>query len=129
MAGPKNRLLDFAVHFKSLRELVSGVCKDLPKDWKVHNVFHVSLLKRYVSDPNHVLPNFPRVVLEGEMLAKPERILQVDLLHLRNRSFRIFPLNWKAYPEDEALWELENEFKKTYPNFVIAHNNFIERKK
>jgi hypothetical protein len=96
---------------------------DLPKDWKIHNIFHVSLLRRYVSDPAHVLPDLPQVAPEGEMLAEPERILQVDLQHLRNRSFRRFLIKWKDYPEDEASWELENEFKETYPNFVIADND------
>ena len=32
---------------------------DLSKDRKIHNVFHVSLLRRYVSHPNHVLPELP----------------------------------------------------------------------
>ena len=63
---------------------------DLPKDWKIHNVFHISLLRIYVSDPNHVLPELPQVNHEGAMLAEPERILQVDLQHLRNRLFERF---------------------------------------
>ena len=25
---------------------------------KVHNVFHVSMLKKYVRDPNHILPDY-----------------------------------------------------------------------
>ena len=62
----------------------------LSNDWKTHNVFHVSLLRGHVSGPNHVLPNLSQVVSEGEMLAEPERILHVDLQHLKNRSFKIF---------------------------------------
>ena len=93
---------------------------DLPKDWKIRNIFYVSLLRRYVSDPAHVLSDLPQVAPEGEMLAEPEKNLQVDLQHLMNRSFKTFLIEWKDYLEDEALiWELENEFKETYPNFVI----------
>jgi hypothetical protein len=98
---------------------------DLPKDWKIHNVFHVSQLRRYIFDPAHVLLNLPQVAHEGEMLAEPERILQVDLQHLRNRSFRRFLIKWNDYPEDEASWKLENEFRVTYPNFVIVDNDLI----
>ena len=99
---------------------------DLLKDWKIHNVFYVILLRRYISDPAHVLPYLPQVVIEGEILAEPERILQVSLQHLMNRSFRRFLIKWsKDYPEDEASWELENKFKETYPNFVIADNDLI----
>ena len=32
-----------------------------------------------MSDPNRVLTNLPQVAPEGEVLAEPERILQVDL--------------------------------------------------
>jgi hypothetical protein len=28
---------------------------ELPTNMKSHNVFHVSLLKRYVHDPNHII--------------------------------------------------------------------------
>ena len=68
-------------------------------------------------------PELPQVVPEEEMLVEPERILQVDLQHLRNRSFRRFLIKWKDYPEDEASWELEDEFRETYPYFVIEDND------
>jgi hypothetical protein len=50
----------------------------LPIDWKIYNVFHVSLLRKYVSDPTHVLSELPNATIEGELLAEPERILKVD---------------------------------------------------
>ena len=86
---------------------------DLPKDCKIHNVFHASLLRRYMSDSNHVLPYLPQVAPEGEMLVERERILKVDLQHLMNRSFMRFFIEWKKYHEDEASWDIENEFKET----------------
>ena len=72
-----------------------------------------------------MLPDLPQVIPEGERLAEPERILQVDLQHLMNKSFRRFLIKWKDYPEDEVSWELENEFRDTYPIFVIANNDLI----
>ena len=116
----------FCGPFQILMRVVHVVyALDLPKDWKIHKVFHVSLLRKDVSDPNHVLPNLPQVVPKGDMLTELERILQVDLQHLRIRSFKRFFIKWKNSLEDEALWELENEFRKTYPNFVVADNDLI----
>ena len=50
----------------------------LPNDWQIHNVFHVGLLRKYVSDTNHILPDLPKAASEGEFLAKPEKILTMD---------------------------------------------------
>jgi hypothetical protein len=41
----------------------------LPYVWKIHNVFHVSLLRKHVLDPNRVLPKLPKVAHEGDLLA------------------------------------------------------------
>jgi hypothetical protein len=41
-----------------------------------------------VFDPNHVLLDLPQVGYEGEMLAEPKRILEVNLQHLTNSSFQ-----------------------------------------
>ena len=62
----------------------------LPKDWRIHDVFHVSLLRKYISDPNHILPNLPKAAPEGELLAEPEKILKVENQHLRNKTFQRF---------------------------------------
>ena len=53
------------------------------------------------------------------MLAEPERILQVDLQHLKNRFFGRFFIKYKDYPEDEASWELENKFREPYPDLSL----------
>jgi hypothetical protein len=97
----------------------------LPIDWKIHNVFYISLLRKYVSDPTHVLSDLPNVAIEGELLAEPERILKVDTQYLRNRSFRRFLVKWKDYREEQPSWEREVDFRANYPNFVIVDNDLF----
>lgn len=48
------------------------------------------------------------------MLAKLERILKVNSLHLMDRSFMRFLIKWKdCHVDVEGLsWELENESKE-----------------
>ena len=44
----------------------------LPTSTRAHNVFHVSLLKRYVHDPNHVINwDVIQVEPEGEFQIEP----------------------------------------------------------
>jgi hypothetical protein len=48
----------------------------LPPTVKTHNVFHVSLLKKYVHDSNHIIDWFViKVEPEGEVLLEPQHII------------------------------------------------------
>ena len=48
----------------------------LPTSTRAHNVFHISILKKYVHDPNHVINwDVMQVEPEGEFQIEPMHIL------------------------------------------------------
>ena len=50
----------------------------LPPHLHVHNVFHVSLLKQYIPNPDHILsPDDNILVTQEEFQMEPEQILKV----------------------------------------------------
>jgi len=50
---------------------------------KIHNVFHVSFLKKYVKDVDHVTDwSILKVEIDGESLIEPQCILQKKVLML-----------------------------------------------
>ncbi|KAH9288362.1 hypothetical protein KI387_032479, partial [Taxus chinensis] len=54
---------------------------------RVHDVFHVSVLRRYVSDPSHVLDwTALQVQDQGQVMVEPVRILDRRTLGLRGRE-------------------------------------------
>jgi hypothetical protein len=54
-----------------------------PPSMNVNNLFHVSLLKTYVHDPNHVIDwNLIQVELEGDF--------QVHPIHILDKKFKMF---------------------------------------
>ena len=58
-----------------------------PAITRAHNVFHASLLKKYVHDPNHVINwDVIQVEPEGEFQTEPIRILDRKVTMLRNRA-------------------------------------------
>ena len=81
----------------------------LPPNIKVHNVFHVSILKIYVDDVSHVIDwNVIHVEPEGEFQVGLEPILDRRELLLRNRTIRQVNVQWKHLSPEEANWELES---------------------
>jgi hypothetical protein len=59
----------------------------LPPIVKEHDVFHVSLLKKYVHDSNHIMDWYViQVEPEGEFLPEPQCIIERKYIPLRNRT-------------------------------------------
>jgi hypothetical protein len=101
----------------------------LPPTVKAHNVFHVSLLKKYVHDSNHIIDwSVIQVEPEGEFLPEPQCILDRKETPLRNRTIAQVKVQWKHFGPDEATWEMEDAMKQAYPIlFTSVHTRHIDR--
>jgi len=88
----------------------------LPVHIKVHNVFHVSILKRYVHDNTHVIDwHILQVELEGDFLPKPLRMLERREIVLRNRVICQVKVQWQHFTPKEETWEKEEGIRAAYP--------------
>jgi hypothetical protein len=88
----------------------------LPTSMNVHNVFHVSLLKKYVHDPNHVIDwNLIQVEPEGDFQVHPMRILDIKVKMLWNRVIELVKVQWTCYGTEDATWENEDAMWAEYP--------------
>ena len=78
----------------------------LPTSTRAHNVFHASLLNKYVHDPNHVINwDVIQVEPEGEFQIEPMRILDRKVTMLQNRAIGQVKVQWEHYGPEEATWE------------------------
>ncbi|KAL5547871.1 hypothetical protein UlMin_003102 [Ulmus minor] len=78
----------------------------------VHNVFHVSMLKKYVSDPSHVLEEAPVEIDEKlSYEERPVRILDRKAKELRNKTVALVKVLWRNHAVEEATWEREDEMQ------------------
>ena len=82
----------------------------------VHNVFHVSMLRKYVSDPTHVL-SYEHLQLDQDLSyeEKPVQILDRKDKVLRNRTVPLVKVLWRNSKSEEATWELESDMQSRYP--------------
>ncbi|KAL5542263.1 hypothetical protein UlMin_009973 [Ulmus minor] len=82
----------------------------------VHNVFHVSMLKKYVSDKSHVLEQEPIEIQEDLSLQeKPVQILDFKVKTLRNKDIPLVKVLWRNQLVEEATWERESDMRASYP--------------
>ncbi|KAL4280893.1 hypothetical protein GQ457_03G018320 [Hibiscus cannabinus] len=87
-----------------------------PKFDKIHNVFHVSMLKKYRSDPSHVL-ELEEVELNPDLSyeEEPVMILDSEVKRLRNKNVSLVKVLWRNHNVEEATWEPKETMKEQYP--------------
>lgn len=104
--GTKKLLPRFIGPFK-VAKVISPVAYrlTLPESMQCHDVFHVSLLRRYKSD-GRTQPPPPPMEVEGEFEYEVEAIL-ADRPSGRRGAQREFLLKWKGYGPENNTWEPE----------------------
>ncbi|CAH9102602.1 unnamed protein product [Cuscuta epithymum] len=83
---------------------------------KVHNVFHISQLKKYVRDESHILN--PEVVELDETLTYEERpiqILDTKTRETMRKVVKMVKVLWSTHLAKNATWETEDDMRKRYP--------------
>ncbi|XP_021743405.1 uncharacterized protein LOC110709491 [Chenopodium quinoa] len=83
---------------------------------KVHDVFYVSQLRRYIPDKSHVLQ--PETIELDQSLTykeRPVKILNSKVRSTRNMEVKIVKVLWSNQEYEEATWEAKDEMKKKYP--------------
>ena len=102
---------------------------ELPQELeKIHNVFHVSMLRRYRSDPSHIL-SAEAIDLQPDLTfeEEPVEILAYDVKELRRKSIPIVKVLWQNHTTEEATWEPEDTMRQQYPH-LFASGNFLGQK-
>ncbi|MCO5602539.1 hypothetical protein L7F22_056672 [Adiantum nelumboides] len=85
---------------------------------RIHNVFHVSLLKKYVADPLHILNHDDAILInQEEVQMEPEQVLEVKERKLRHRTVREVLIQWKGYIVEDASWENWNDLVAHFSHF------------
>ena len=88
----------------------------IPTCIKVHKVFHVSLLRKYINDSNHVIYwNVIKVEPKRQFQVEPMYILDNKIIVLWNKTIGHVMVQWKKLGFDEATRELKDAMREVYP--------------
>ena len=87
-----------------------------PELSRIHDTFHVSMLRKYISYPSHVLREQP-VQLKENLTYKetPAQIVDRKEQVLRSKVIHFVKVLWKNHERKTATWEPEAQMRRQYP--------------
>jgi hypothetical protein len=114
--APKGKLKPHYVGPYRITEVINDVTVrlQLPLGAHLHDVFHVSVLKKFVGTPPATTPPMPPTV-HGAVVPEPASVTQARLA----RCIRQVLVQWKDEPDTSATWEDLDDFRARYPDFQL----------
>ena len=84
-----------------------------PELENIHNVFHMSMLRRYTLDPSHVV-SLETIELRPNLTYKeePVEILAREVKDLQNKQIPLVKVVWRNHKTEEAMWESEEVMRQ-----------------
>ena len=83
---------------------------------RIHDTFHVLMLRKHISDPSHVLREQP-VQLKENLTYEETHVQIVDRNEqvLRSKVIPLVKVLWKNHEREKATWEPEAQMRRQYP--------------
>jgi hypothetical protein len=92
----------------------------LPAGAKLHDVFHVSMLKRYRGDPSAAPVPLPPI-RHGRACLEPETVFKSHLARGRHELL----VQWKGQSATDASWIALDEFRSLFPAFQLEDEPIV----
>ncbi|GJY74639.1 putative reverse transcriptase domain-containing protein [Tanacetum coccineum] len=84
---------------------------------RVHNTFHVSNLKKCLSDESLVSPlEELRVDDKLHFMEEPAEVMDRKIKKFKRNRIPIIKVRWNSKRDPEFTWEREDQFKQKYPH-------------
>jgi hypothetical protein len=90
----------------------------------VHNVFHVTQLKKGMPVPENEVITEANAWIEPDfsVIEHPMRALDRKERNTRRQTVRMYKIQWSQHTKEEATWETEEYLNTKYPGFLQSRN-------
>ena len=94
----------------------------------VHEVFHVSMLRKYTIDPAHVV-DWRQIEVDTDETFEEGPVCIVDSRDqvLRRKTVRLVRVLWRHCGVEESTWECEDTMRATYPFLFRDEGTWFSR--
>ena len=99
----------------------------LPSSAKIHNVFHVSQLKRKLGSEVVSQSSLPDISDEGLLEPKPAHILDGRIVQRGRRTITEVLVQWEGTSRASATWERLFDMKRRFPELNLGDKVSFER--
>ena len=97
-----------------------------PKLSRIHDTFHVSMLRKYIPNPSHVLREQPVQLNENLTYEEtPVQIVDRKELVLRSKVIPLVKFLWKNHEMEAATWEPKAQMRRQYPQLFSELGTFF----
>ncbi|XP_075080049.1 uncharacterized protein LOC142165382 [Nicotiana tabacum] len=103
-------------------------CLALPPELSfIHLVFHVSMLRKFISDSSQVL-EAPTIPLDKKLSYEEEPMAIVDrqVRKLRSKEIVLVKVLWRNHTVEEATWEIEDVMRVKYPHLFQSTETTVD---
>ncbi|WVZ61666.1 hypothetical protein U9M48_011504 [Paspalum notatum var. saurae] len=127
--GVKGKLAPRYVGPFKITERCGSVAYRLPHLAAVHDVFHVSQLKKCLRVPKEVIDT-SQIQIETDLTYEehPIKILDQKQRSTRRRTINFYKVQWNNHSEEEATWEQEEFLRTRYPDFLPSTSNGVRHR-
>jgi hypothetical protein len=88
----------------------------------IHDVFHVSQLRKCIKTPTKIIESQPTDIQPNlSYVEHPIKILDAKERSTRRETIKMYKVMWNHHTEEEATWKTESYLQRNFPDFLQAN--------